>query len=60
MGKNTVHKGIANTGDFDRPMFFCNYSTNFEYDFPELAVDYHENTNVQEGLKKQNAENPEV
>lgn len=28
--KNTVHKGIANSADYDRPMFFVSFSPKVE------------------------------
>ena len=28
MLKNTVHKGIANSADYDRPMFYIVFSSN--------------------------------
>ena len=41
MGENTVHKGIRNSTNEDRPLFFCCYSTNAEYKFNEDPVETH-------------------
>ncbi len=38
MLKNTVHKGIANGADYDRPMFFVTFSPNVENLFNEELI----------------------
>lgn len=40
MGENTVHRGIMNREDEDRPMFFCTFS-NTDYVFNEAPMEKH-------------------
>lgn len=46
--KNTVHRGIKNSADYDRPMFYCLFSPDENFDFKERAIESDSNIEVKD------------